>query len=139
MGSLVKLSAFFAIAILGSFLLLSSRTQLTSSKASRTVLGAIQVQYDNQVYKVVKLSLGNDVLVEIYKMQNGTLTLDSHFELLNQQDLHYDFSKGVGNLFATDMDSDQENEIIVPVMGRGLETELKIIKRDKENKKFYLL
>ncbi len=139
MGSFVKLSAVFIVAILGSVFLLSSRAQLTQPKSLRHVLGAIQIRYGEELYKVVKLSKGNDVLIEIYKSQDGVLSLDSQFELLNQQDLHYDFRTGVGNLFATDMDSDSENEIIVPVMGRGLETELKIIKRDKDDKKFYLL
>ncbi len=139
MGPLMKLSVLFFVALLGSVFLLSSRGQLLRSKPSRNVLGAIQIRFDEDVYKVVKLSTGDDVLIEIYSTQNGVLILHSQFELRNQQDLHYDFTTGVGNLFATDMDSDSENEIIVPVMGRGLETELKIIKHDKENKKFYLL
>lgn len=139
MGSILKLSALFLVAILGSVFLLSSRAQLTQPKSLRQVLGAIQISYEDETYKVVKLSKGNDVLIEIYSTKDGVLTLNSQFELPNQQDLHYDFRTGVGNLFATDMDSDSENEIIVPVMGRGLETELKIIKHDKENKKFFLL
>lgn len=139
MGSHLKLLVVFLIAVVGSVFLLSSRAQLNQPKSTRNVLGAIQIRFDDDLYKVVKLSQGNDVLIEIYKAQNGSLLLHSEFSLPNHQDLHYDFTNGVGNLFATDVDSDSENEIVVPVMGRGLETELKIIKHDKENKKFYLL
>lgn len=132
---------FFCSALILSLWIISARQSAPFSwlKADgRSVLAALPVRFGEDQFKIVKLKEHNGILVEVYKQVENQSHLYTQFRFENRSDAYYDFKSSVTNLFVANIDSDMENEIIVPSLTKNLESEINVIKYESAEKKFTL-
>ncbi len=141
MVSTLKNLSLFILALTLSFAFLSPKVRKhlpLFPVDQRSVLAALPVKFGQDAYKIVKLRQGPHILIEIYR-QNGTHDeLYAQFELQNKKDIYYDFKTSVTNMFIANIDEDQANEILVPLLNKNLDSEISIIKYAFADKKFSL-
>jgi hypothetical protein len=140
MGAMTKNLAIFGLAILFSFSLLSPSVRQwfvsPSFQADRFVLATLEFPIEGDLFKIVKIKSQGNILVEIYQQKQTQSILYTSFDLKEKTDVFYDFKSSVTNLFIADVDEDQMKEILVPVMGKNLDSQLSVIKYTPETKKF---
>lgn len=103
----------------------------------RTILATIPFSNGDEFYKIVKIKSGTTVSIEIYKLTaSADYALMALFEIPDARDVYYDINSAPTNLFLAHLDSDGTQEIVVPTMGRNLESKLNIIKFNAQTKSF---
>jgi hypothetical protein len=135
----LKNFSLFALAITLSFAFLSPKVRKNLGlfpSQQRSVLAAIPVKYGADSYKIIKLKQGPHILIEIYRQHGLESELYAQFELQNRKDIYYDFKTSVTNMFIANIDEDQTNEILVPLLNQNLDSEISIIKYASSDKKF---
>jgi hypothetical protein len=141
MLSTFKNLSLFILALTLSFAFLSPKVRKylpLFPAEQRSVLAALPVKFGQDSYKVVKLRQGSHILIEIYRQNGARDELYAHFELQNKKDIFYDFKTSVTNMFIANIDEDQTNEILVPLLNKNLDSEISIIKYASAEKKFSL-
>lgn len=105
---------------------------------ARTVLATIDYHVDDQQYKIVKLGVGQDIYVEIYRLatDTGRSTIASVFTLPYSRDTFFSTENSMSNLFLSNLDDDENHEIIVPILDENLVSHLTVIKYDKDSMSF---
>lgn len=103
----------------------------------RVVLATLDYYAHDTKYRVVKLRVGGDIFVEIYKLgEEGQQSLLTQFSIPYSRDAHFASDTALSNLFQTNLDEDAENEIIVPILDENLVSHFTVIKFDRESKSF---
>jgi hypothetical protein len=132
----------FIVCCVLSFLVTNPQTRNAllafNGPGSRTVLATIDYHADNHHYKVVKLGMGTNVAIEIYKIsqETGQQTMQSVFSIPYSRDTFFTSEDTLSNLFLSNLDDDADNEIIVPVLDENLVSHLTVIKYDKNSQSF---
>lgn len=141
MLSTFKNLSLFILALTLSFAFLSPKVRKylpLFSADQRSVLATLPVKFGQDSYKIVKLRQGPHILIEIYRQNGAHDELYAQFELQNKKDIYYDFKTSVTNMFIANIDEDQTNEILVPLLNKNLDSEISIIKYASTEKKFSL-
>lgn len=131
----------FAICCVLSFLVTvpQTRNALLALQQSdkRVVLATLDYSADNTQYRVVKLRVANDIFVEIYKIDSeGSQALLTQFLIPYSRDAHFGSENSLSNLFQTNLDDDEDDEIVVPILDENLVSHFTVIKFDRGSQSF---
>lgn len=99
----------------------------------RSVLGAIDYSSGQQKYRIVKLRVGSDLVLEIY---DENQTLIQKFSLPHSRDAHFNTAIKLSNLFTANLDDDAIDEIVAPLIDDNLVSHFSILKYDSESLSF---
>lgn len=142
MGSTAKNLSLFCFCLVLSAVILTpqARERLTAflNPDARTVLATLPMQTPQGRFKIVKLRKGEHISIEIYKLNEASVTGDLYatFEIPDSKDVFYDFKSTISNLFEANIDDDPTTEIIIPVMDHNLVARLNVIKFDPQSQHF---
>ncbi|MCB9073688.1 MAG: hypothetical protein H6623_08700 [Bdellovibrionaceae bacterium] len=144
MGENKKTLLLFLLGIILSFAVTNpySRETLLHLKNphERKVLATLDYSVDEDHYKIIKLGVGSNIAIEIYKLakETGQPTIQNMFSIPFSRDTFFtnDNDKTLSNLFLSNLDQDDNNEIIVPVLDENLVSHLTIIKYNSGSRSF---
>jgi hypothetical protein len=141
MPSFLKNFGLFLSALVASLIVLSPSYRgllwRLSDNESRQILGTLNFHTDHSQYKIVKIRKQKHILVEIYKVraEENYYLVDS-FEIPDSRDVFYDFKTSATNLFSANIDSEEGEEVIIPVLDANMVAHMNIIKFDPQTKNF---
>lgn len=99
----------------------------------RSVLAAIDYSSGSRKYRIVKLRVGSDLVLEIYAEDQ---TLVQHFKLPQSRDAHFNTPLQLSNLFTANLDEDATDEVVAPLIDDNLVSHFSILKYDPESLRF---
>lgn len=103
----------------------------------RVVLATLDYTTHGTNYRVVKLRVANDIYIEIYKLDaQGGHSLLTQFLIPYSRDAHFGSDAALSNLFQTNLDDDNDNEIVVPILDENLVSHFTVIKYDRNSQSF---
>lgn len=103
----------------------------------RVVLATLDYSANKTAYRVVKLRVANDIFVEIYKVDaSGEQSLLAQFLIPYSRDAHFGSENSLSNLFQTNLDDDEDDEIVVPIIDENLVSHFTVIKFDRTSQSF---
>lgn len=142
MNSFFKNFGLFLSGLVASALVLSPTYRnrilhFMDSDDTRHVLATLTLKTDDSQFKIVKIRKNKHILIEVYTVKDTEqFTLLSTFEIPYSRDVFYDLKTSMSNMFATNIDDDTVDEVIVPVMDENLVAHLNVIKFDPKTKNF---
>lgn len=135
-----SLFLFFICCVL-SFLVVvpETRNALIALKNSeeRVVLSTLDYLGSSEKFKVIKLRVGTDIVLEIYQQNpTGSEILVQQFFLPFSRDTYFSTASLPSNLFLANLDDDLDDEIIAPIIDENLVYYFSIIKYDRASNSF---
>ena len=129
----------FLVSLAISFVLLNpkirSKTMKLFSDKDRSVLSRMDIHFDDQKYRIIKVSAFQRIFVEVYKHTMKGFVLVDRQSLTDKRDAFYKFGENKYNLFLKDIDNDGDNEILIPTIDKNMRARLNVFDFDPRNER----
>ena len=129
----------FLVSLAISFVLLNpkirSKTMKLFSGKDRSVLSRMDIRFEDQKYRIIKVFDFQKIFVEVYRHTMDGFILVDRQSLTDKRDAFYKFGENKYNLFLKDIDNDGDNEILIPTIDKNMKARLNIFDFDPSNER----